>query len=173
MAVEKPHLGAKSKPVMETAIRNRRSSVTCAGVILSASLMEREEALFQQPQSECLSTRLSRWLTAYGLQLTAVGVSDCRLQIRRSGSRELQAEGGPAVTRFDRGFKGIGPHHRAFRIAVVDLFRPCARTRDMVNEKRRAAAVPPFALRTELQSYLRHFQPQPDVMHIAESARLG
>ena len=50
-AVEKPHLGAKSKPDAETVVRNSRSSVTCTGVILSATLTERGEALFQQPHS--------------------------------------------------------------------------------------------------------------------------
>ena len=50
-AVEKPHLGAKSKPDAETVVRNSRSSVTCTGVILSATLTERGEALFQQPRT--------------------------------------------------------------------------------------------------------------------------
>jgi hypothetical protein len=49
-AVEKPCFGADVRPHAEVAIRNRRSSVTCTGVILSASLMEHGEALFQQPQ---------------------------------------------------------------------------------------------------------------------------
>jgi len=53
-AVEKPHFGVKSKPDAETAVRNIRSSVTCAGVILSVSLMERGNALFQQPHSYLL-----------------------------------------------------------------------------------------------------------------------
>jgi hypothetical protein len=46
--VEKPHFGARSRPGAETAVRNCRSRVTCASVILSASSMERGEALFQR-----------------------------------------------------------------------------------------------------------------------------
>ncbi len=45
-AVEKPYLGADVRPYAETAVRNPGSSATSIGVILSASLTERGEALF-------------------------------------------------------------------------------------------------------------------------------
>jgi len=65
-AVEEPHLGARSRPDAETAVRNRRSSVTCTCVILSASLMERGEALFQQPHSHLSGPLFSQAMSRRG-----------------------------------------------------------------------------------------------------------